>query len=234
VNIVQQTSQYCVIDDVLDAGALTAIRLMMSVEKLTPVNEHEWENVWRLSDGHPLLGRGFASQSAAAGTAMEEVIGRVVGIASGLEGMLGKAGQAWTNATGKLMIYPAGTGLSWHNDAGGRAGAYTLYIHREWNVQWGGELVIADPSCKARLRNYIIGAHLENPAENKAISEVGICTSIIPKPNRLVILAAGHMHKIATVANAAGDRMRCAVSGFFTRPLSKTGDRRETAAVGTA
>ena len=45
-------------------------------------------------------------------------------------------------------VYPPQTGLTWHCDGpdarGTRVGAFTYYLHREWNAEWGGELLLTD------------------------------------------------------------------------------------------
>jgi hypothetical protein len=52
------------------------------------------------------------------------------------------------------------------------------------------------------------------------VEEIGIGQYLVPKPNRLVVMAGGHPHKIARVDTAAGNHVRASVAGFFVRARS--------------
>jgi len=41
---------------------------------------------------------------------------------------------------------------------------------------------------------------------------------IMPKPNKLVIITSGIIHSIKKVKEAAGDRVRASITGFFQDP----------------
>ncbi|MCX4801341.1 2OG-Fe(II) oxygenase [Streptomyces sp. NPDC058682] len=102
--------------------------------------------------------------------------------------------------------YPAGSRLSWHNDAGaGRIGAYVYFTHRTWNTDWGGGLALIDEASRA---DALDGAALLQTAKHPAL--------ILPRPNRLVIFRAHTMHAIQRVDTTAGDRMRRTWTGFIT------------------
>src|SRR6202012_5909584 len=57
---------------------------------------------------------------------------------------IGKEGSDWKGFTALPMLYPRNTSLYWHRDAASWTGSFTFYAHPEWNVQWGGELLVAD------------------------------------------------------------------------------------------
>ena len=40
---------------------------------------------------------------------------------------------------------------------------------------------------------------------------------VLPRPNRLVVIAGGNYHAIKRVDPAAGDHVRCSIAGFFMR-----------------
>ena len=46
----------------------------------------------------------------------------------------------------------------------------------------------------------------------------GIAISIVPKPNRLVLLGPNRPHRIHRVDTNAGTHARASIAGFFLRP----------------
>ncbi|MGW1776683.1 2OG-Fe(II) oxygenase [Streptomyces sp. NPDC002104] len=102
--------------------------------------------------------------------------------------------------------YPAGSRLSWHNDAGaGRVGAYVYFTHESWDASWGGGLALIDEESRPDAAD---GAALVH-------SEVHP-TLILPRPNRLVVFRSHTMHAVQRVDSAAGDRLRRTWTGFIT------------------
>ncbi|MFJ3906227.1 2OG-Fe(II) oxygenase [Streptomyces sp. NPDC090025] len=102
--------------------------------------------------------------------------------------------------------YPAGSRLSWHNDAGaGRIGAYVYFTHRAWDSDWGGGLAVIDEESRADAAD---GAALVDSATHPAL--------ILPRPNRLVVFRAHTMHAVQRVDATAGDRLRRTWTGFIT------------------
>ena len=63
-------------------------------------------------------------------------------------------------------------GINWHND-GNYTLNYSLYIHKEWNRNWGGETLID--------------------------TERGLPLSVYSQPNSLVAIKNGIMHKVCAV-----------------------------------
>ncbi|MFF9345356.1 MULTISPECIES: 2OG-Fe(II) oxygenase [unclassified Streptomyces] len=102
--------------------------------------------------------------------------------------------------------YPAGSRLSWHNDAGaGRIGAYVYFTHRAWDSDWGGGLAVFDEESRPDAAD---GAAL--------VDSAGHPTLILPRPNRLVVFRAHTMHAVQRVDTTAGDRLRRTWTGFIT------------------
>ncbi|MFD0268845.1 2OG-Fe(II) oxygenase [Streptomyces sp. NPDC127106] len=102
--------------------------------------------------------------------------------------------------------YPAGSRLSWHNDAGAaRIGAYVYFTHDHWDASWGGGLAMVDEESRADACD---GAALVAGASHPAL--------ILPRPNRLVIFRARTMHAVQRVDATAGDRLRRTWTGFIT------------------
>ncbi|MFK0216543.1 2OG-Fe(II) oxygenase [Streptomyces sp. NPDC090298] len=102
--------------------------------------------------------------------------------------------------------YPAGTRLSWHNDAGaGRIGAYVYFTHPTWSSDWGGGLALIDEESRADATD---GDALVHTATHP--------TLVLPRPNRLVVFRAHTMHAVQRVDATAGDRLRRTWTGFIT------------------
>ncbi|MFE2340216.1 2OG-Fe(II) oxygenase [Streptomyces sp. NPDC059431] len=102
--------------------------------------------------------------------------------------------------------YPAGSRLSWHNDAGaGRVGAYVYFTHENWNASWGGGLALIDEESRPDAADGAALVH--SPAHP---------TLILPRPNRLVVFRSHTMHAVQRVDSAAGDRLRRTWTGFIT------------------
>ncbi|MFJ9829505.1 2OG-Fe(II) oxygenase [Streptomyces sp. NPDC101160] len=102
--------------------------------------------------------------------------------------------------------YPAGSRLSWHNDAGaGRIGAYVYFTHPTWDTDWGGGLALIDEESRPGAAD---GAALVHSTSHPAL--------IQPRPNRLVVFRAHTMHAVQRVDTTAGDRLRRTYTGFIT------------------
>jgi 2OG-Fe(II) oxygenase superfamily len=171
-------------------------------------------------------------------TGLDRLIETLVGYLDQLAGLIGKLGIDFEHITARSFLYPEGTGLSWHEDAVGYTGGYVFYAHPEWNAQWGGELLIADESARRqetdsdrvvvltrqetglRLTKIRIPPFLDNTSQNAALGQRGMGAYVAPKPNRLVVIAAGNPHMIHKVSAAAGDHVRCTIAGFFIAPRS--------------
>lgn len=252
---VAQTSQFHVYDDVLSEKDFRTVWQYVQLESYVPVHQGEWVKVWRISDGVPLAAttgvlyqNPKAIASAPVGTdvmrervypthtGLDRLLETLVGHLDPLAGLIGKLGVDFENISARSYLYPEGTGLSWHEDAVGYSGGYVFYAHPEWNVQWGGELLVADESARPqdsesdrvvmltrqesglRLTKVRIPPFLNNASQNAALGERGIGCYIAPKPNRLVVITAGNSHMINKVSAAAGDHVRCTISGFFILP----------------
>jgi len=66
--------------------------------------------------------------------------------------------------------------IFWHDDGSHRYGI-TYYLNKEWEADWGGELLLQDS------------------------------TFVQPKPNRIIFIKAPYNHKTSLVAEGAPDRL---------------------------
>ena len=181
---------------------------------------------WRLEDGAPLHGPAYAVARDAdgravhdadagypTGTPLDFITERLIDAAPALRPWIG---QDWRLLTGHAFAYPRGSALSWHaDDRQQYSGAFTFYAHPTWNVQWGGELMVADVDRDAELPA-LGGRRFDNREYSAALMERGGGRFVMAKPNRLVVLG-GAPHMVARVSDAAGHNVRASVSGFFVR-----------------
>ncbi|MFO0755549.1 MAG: hypothetical protein U0359_03610 [Byssovorax sp.] len=148
--------------------------------------------------------------------------------------LYGEEKKDWIAISGKMFAYPAGTGASWHNDGGMYRGAFIYYTHPQWDAQWGGYLLVADPSARdahhalvAEQAKATAGeAHRERKhyfggtrvLGDEALMKRGLGSYVMPLPNRLVLLSGDNAHMVAKVAAAAGNHCRMSIAGFFLTP----------------
>jgi hypothetical protein len=230
-----KNEQYGVFDDVLSPEHFELLWHCVQIQEHRSVHHDSWHRIWPLTGGDVLrspilyssfpedidMGPGCVYPSH---TAMDLLLESLLAHLGIFEPWVGQEGQEWTTLTACSYLYPPGSGLSWHHDRF-YSGAYTFYAHPQWNSDWGGELMIADPACRnwSTPKVEVLGAEqrrslpaaLDNRAESERLMNPGVGSFVLPKPNRLVLLAGGVYHRINPVSPAAGHHLRCSVSGFF-------------------
>lgn len=238
MRLITKNSQFVVFDDFLKPIDFDLMLRYVHDEDYQSVHADKWQKVYRLSDGIPLAGDAVLSHKRKdpnknvykvypINSGIDIFIDSLLSIVEELTEWVGKKDIDWEVFTARPFLFPQGTGLSWHSDHMGKTGSYTFYTHSYWNVQWGGELLVTDETTKNidyvlveavdSPEGKVIGQHLDNSYENKKLIDVGLGQYIVPKPNRLVVIAGGNPHMINKVSSAAGDRVRCSISGFFLK-----------------
>lgn len=91
-----------------------------------------------------------------------------------------------------IFSYPSGSFLKWHSDSAHYLGAFTLYLHSQWDDNWGGLLLYW---------------------ENKRKLEGGF---IQPLPNRLVLVKTPLAHSISPILSPV-EVNRISLTGFFVK-----------------
>ena len=203
-----------VIDDFLDEREWTELWSHFQFAELHPVTRTR--GAWKLDDGVPLGGEEVrtGSDSYPSGTPIDHVIRALLEQSDVHEGLVR---NGWDRISARAYVYPRDTGLSWHvDDHELYAGAFIYYAHPIWNAHWGGELLIGELDPEGEDLP-IMGYRFETEAYSAQLLEMGCGSFIMPKPNRLVILA-GAPHMIARVSPAAGHNVRASVTGFFLHP----------------
>jgi hypothetical protein len=233
---VAATESYAVFDDVLAAEDFKLFWNYLQDETYRSIRADNWIKAFRTGDGDCLQGPVYLSDRITAdqpykpyptGLGIDLLFEKVRAEAAAFKPWVGERGQDWDYFSARPYLYPAGCGLSWHDDSLSYIGAFAYYGHPEWNIQWGGELLVADE--KPRIGAYpkrpvlgdkegkLIGFHLDNTAQNERLLGPGLGAYILPKPNRLVLIARGISHTIKKTEADAGDRVRGSVTGFFVK-----------------
>lgn len=229
---------YIIIDNYLSSQDHQFVWNYVQSENFQSVHHKKWTKAFRLSDGDPLWGPPYLSDSYhgdktndvyPTGKAVDLIIEKLKITITNYTNLLGEQGKDWAYFFARAYLYPQGAGLSWHRDNENFVkGAFVYYAHPNWNPQWGGELMIASADTsqlkfpKSKMHNgqeISLGSHLNNNFETQALMDSGIGHFILAKPNRLVLMGTGTLHAIKRVDPNAGDNVRATIQGFFQDPL---------------
>lgn len=239
---VVQTDFFTVVDELLGPEQRDRLWNYFQIQPFQRVDSLNLQGDWLLEDGGVLRGptagwgKKWDSQYPT-GTPLDDVIKTLVDSADLFASSVGRQGTDWSVFSAMPTIYVAGQGLVWHRDAVDSAGSWVYYAHREWNIEWGGELLLAHERdipreygvFLHRLRP-MVGlsdpppwkSHLDNDDATALLMAQGIGSYIAPKPNRLVVIKGGTPHAIAKVRASAGRHVRASVGGFFKRPTAQS------------
>lgn len=240
MRITLECEQFVVFDDVLEPPELAALWAHFQSLTFQAINLGAPLSPWLPTDGRPMTGPAVAAWAdpAAAipdskharfptGTPVDPLIQRLLDEAPRLGAWVGAPVEEWVVMTAVAWLYPLGSALSWHTDSTTYSGAFAFYLHPRWDPHWGGELMFAHPSARHQRELALdpdsgqpLAEHaqrFDRAALSARIAERGIGACVVPRPNRLVVLAGGHPHKIARVEPAAGDHVRASIAGFYVR-----------------
>src|ERR1051325_969915 len=219
--LVKSTDKVQVFDDFLPEDQFQEIwKFVQAQSYISPQTSGEWLKIWRLSDGHPLIGTLiWCLSQRPLNNPFDYLLEPVVELAGQNASI-----RDWQDVSCRVFLYPRGTKLSWHNDAGNYAGAFTFYVHPRWGSTWGGELLVAEvPPLNQVFSATPTPPHLNHEWEDDYLSIRGVGQYITPKPNRLVLMAPGVFHGINRVDADAGDNVRCSVQGVFIKESKSSG-----------
>ncbi|WP_107470271.1 2OG-Fe(II) oxygenase [Streptomyces sp. 3211] len=101
--------------------------------------------------------------------------------------------------------YPSGSRTSWHYETPERVGSFIYFVHREWQLGWGGGLFIADQLA------------LE-AADSPELADLNADPILIlPRPNRLVLIRSNTKYAVQRIDRSAGYRIRKTWAGFLSK-----------------
>lgn len=234
-----------VLDDFLPEKEFLAVQKFIQFQDYKSVHADRWSKSWRPGDGHPLVSRSFFSKSMPgvpdgyaypSKTGVDFVFKHILAGIKNYGRWVGSE-DVWEYFNATVYLYPRETGLGWHEDDYSYSGAYIYYAHPEWRPAWGGELCVmgyTEPSsglaadepddiaeiyAMAGVSGGDYGPEFGQTIRDKKIMEQGQGIFVMPKPNRIVFIKEGYSHCIKKVDSAAGDRMRCTITGFFVKKL---------------
>ena len=237
VTVAAQTESFTVLDGVLDAEQTDRLWNYFQLQPFQRVDALGLQGQWLLEDSAvlrgPTIGWGQAWDAQyPTKTPVDALLEAVVAAAPHFEATAGGRGADWDVFNAAPTLYSAGQGLVWHRDVDGDAASWIYYAHREWNIEWGGELFIAQEAEAPaesgaflhRLRPMpdlpappAWPSHLDNRDASQSLMKRGIGSYVSAKPTRLVVIKGGTPYAIAKVRASAGRHVHASVGGVFKR-----------------
>jgi hypothetical protein len=201
-----------------------------------------YKRAWRFDEGNALTGSGYAAfaiereqvpahiQAIAkkwaderdtkffpSQTIMDTFLAPLRALAlSELSTWVGRPGADWIAFTATPYIHPPGVGMSWHADENLYTGAFSFFVHPEWDAEFGGEFLVYDDAI-AKSEGNAWNNRRFDPLSVTAADAPGFTGGrfIEPIPNRLIVIKRGVMHKVQRVSPLAGSHVRASITGFF-------------------
>lgn len=234
---IYETDCFGLFDNFLTGKEFEYMWTFMQEENYHFYQVSEWKKINRIGDGNHLEGSVYMGENGPeyqntvpypSSKALDILFSKIDENLHLFEPWIGKKEEDWLFYALTPFLYPKDTGVSWHDDYTKSSGTFTFYCHPYWNIQWGGELLIADsseknvpPHFRERYNTNAkvpIGAYIDNSLQNQQVMTPGYGHYILPKPNRIAFIKAGTLHCVKKVDKNAGDQMRASIQGFFHNP----------------
>ena len=232
--IVHREPGLLVVDDLLPTAGFRQVCREVAHGDYRSVHAQKWDKAWRLWDGQPLRGEsvyfdprgafGWTGATYPTRTFVDALVDAVRLAAAASPDIAGTEGADWIALHLSPWLYPVGSALALHQDAGRYSGAFAYFAHARWHPHWGGDLLVSPPvppgTPPVDAPRAPDGTDDEPWISEDAPAEPGdpgIATCVSPGPNRLVLLGADRPHRIARVDPNAGAHVRASIAGFFLR-----------------
>jgi hypothetical protein len=180
-----------------------------------------WNKTWNLGDGNILVGQDRSWTPESIPVLGDQDSALLPLIKQATESIINSGmfdNDSIIDVTMTPFCWPAGTGLSWHNDSN-YLGAFTYYCHNYWNPEWGGEfLTVEADSYILNNKTAINWKVFDNKELHELILNHGHGHFIHPKPNRMIINKGGSrgiLHKVARSTVNSGPRLT--LQGFIRK-----------------
>lgn len=237
LNVVAQTDHMTVIDGLLSSDQRDRLWNYFQLQPFQRVETLEGRGHSPVEDGGvlrgPTVGWGHSWDAQyPTETVVDEVMKAVADAADLFVASAGKKGVDWEIFSATPMIYVAGQGEIWHRDSDEHTASWVYYAHREWNVEWGGELMMAsERDIPAEYGPFLHRlrpmadlpeppawrSHLDNRDANELLMARGLGSYVVPKSNRLVVIRGGTPYAIAKLRPSAGRHARASFGGLFRK-----------------
>ncbi len=207
-----------VFDDFLDPQTFEELWEMMNVLQYQRTDAQNWLKVWTLADGAILRSSGWVADAPV--WKLKNADPKALPAPPAMTKLLEKVRKTFVHYSGDTKInrvnltpcvWPPKSSISWHRDGGGisdgRVGAFTFYVHKQWNCEWGGELMLSN------LDEELGTVVFDNSIISEKLMAAGNGAWIAPKPNRLVMNPSNLFHKVAKSTEAAAPRL--SIQGFL-------------------
>jgi hypothetical protein len=233
--IVYREPGLLVMDGLLPAAGFQRVCREVAHSDYRSVHAQKWDKAWHLWDGQPLRGEsvyfdprgafGWTGATYPTRTFLDALVVAVRLQTAACPEVAGTEGVDWIALYLAPWLYPVGSALALHRDAGRFSGSFAYFAHARWNRHWGGDLIVSPPVPPGTPR--VDAPRTPDSADDEPwISEdahddprdLGIATCVSPRPNRLVLLGADRPHRMTRVDPNAGAHVRASIAGFFLRP----------------
>lgn len=233
------------LEAIFESFRTTDFRIVHETQTYLPKHlQHGYKRAWRIDEGHAL----FSKSTVCMGLPETDIPQELLALAKDwsekqempfyptdtpsdyfietlkhlattqLQSWIGQVGQEWLAFVATPYIHPPGVGMSWHQDNHLYTGAFSFFVHPEWDAEFGGEFLICDDtiqSSKVSTWNNRKYDPLSVEVSDDLHSLPTGGRFIQPAPNRLIVIKRGVMHKVNRVNPIAGSHMRTSITGFF-------------------
>lgn len=219
MRLLLKNSKFAIYDDVLPKEEFQQLWGYVQEEHYAqPQSQGNWLKVWRIGDCSPMGSRSYYKSEAPFNLPLDNVAKKIEQAGADNPELI----KPFEDVVYRNYLYPRGCKLSWHDDSTVYCGAATYYTHPKWGSTWGGELMVAEvPPLASAYPKGVNKPHMDHQWEDDYINIFGMGQYVVPKPNRLVIMAPGVYHAINRVDADAGDHPRCSVVGFYLKDKKK-------------
>ena len=116
------------------------------------MHARRWDKSWRPWDGDPLRGQavyfdpqnhfGWKGATYPTATSVDSLVDYLRRLSRDHPAVVGVEGRDWVALFLAPWLYPVGSSLSPHRDAGPYSGSFTFFANKCWRPHWGGQLLV--------------------------------------------------------------------------------------------